>query len=607
MADFHSHKIKRLVLELQGLREEDAREIQNRIGRLYHSRILPVLDRYLTQLSPNGRQLRIEKLELDLGKVNMAKLEVEIINQIETQLRRQLSDFTPEVEEQKKERGRRDVPSESSQWELFQYFVQTGSLPWWVEGKTARPVLESLDYLIEKKPSALIAAMSEWIKRKDYLQRLLRQLPRDRLLQLAGLRIKLTPASFEASARDFFHLAARLSARMGVPASRFREEAWLKLLQIAFSQTGPITDAYSFWEEWIRQLAAVFRVKYERLVGDLQKEIAASSETLGSDLPEIVRRLLEKEFDQASSISRGNHIRTNYLQDLSSLWLKDDQLSAKEKTLLKKALMEGKWDSFSLSELKALNHILATNEQIRLELAGRWETAIKEQLAKTALPTALRRGLASWLKNLREDAWKPFEAPGLMQMLTEAGRYPASESIEEEAAAFSRGDELFIENAGLVILWPYLSRFFESLELIKDKEFVDARAAHRAAGLLQYLADGQPEPLEYLMGFNKILCGLVWSEVLDFGDPITEKEAEECDFLLQAVIANAPILKNMSPDGFRGTFLLRKGMLRSIPEAWELHVERETYDVVLDKFPWSWKVVKLPWLDRVILVEWLAG
>jgi len=75
-------------------------------------------------------------------------------------------------------------------------------------------------------------------------------------------------------------------------------------------------------------------------------------------------------------------------------------------------------------------------------------------------------------------------------------------------------------DAGLIILWPFLPRFFRSLGLLEDKQFVDEAAAHRAAGLLQYLADGQPEAPEYLLIFNKILCGLPWDEVLGFGDPI---------------------------------------------------------------------------------------
>ena len=112
------------------------------------------------------------------------------------------------------------------------------------------------------------------------------------------------------------------------------------------------------------------------------------------------------------------------------------------------------------------------------------------------------------------------------------------------------------------------------------------------------------EPAEYRCGLNKVLCGLNWDAVLDFGAPVTEAEAEAGEEFLRAVIAHAPILKEMSVDGFRGTFLLRKGILRSAPGMWRRQVEREAYDVVLDKFPWGWAVVKLPRMEWAVGVEW---
>ena len=128
---------------------------------------------------------------------------------------------------------------------------------------------------------------------------------------------------------------------------------------------------------------------------------------------------------------------------------------------------------------------------------------------------------------------------------------------------------------------------------------------HRAVGLLQYLADGQPEPPpEYLLPLGKVLCGMDLDEVFDFGPPLTDAEIEEGTTLLQAVIAHAPVLGSMSVRGFRGTFLLRKGQLSIRNGAWLLRVERETYDVVLDRFPWSVNIVKLPWMEALMHVEW---
>lgn len=170
---------------------------------------------------------------------------------------------------------------------------------------------------------------------------------------------------------------------------------------------------------------------------------------------------------------------------------------------------------------------------------------------------------------------------------------------------FSDADETYITNAGLVILWPFLVRFFERLGLSEGRQFEDVAALHRGVRLLQYLADPQQEPPpEYLLLLNKVLCGMAVDEVFDFGAPVTEDENEECNSFLAAVIEQAPILHNMSIPGFRATFLLRKGQLSTRDGAWLLRVERETYDVVLDRFPWSVAWLKLPWMEAPMHVEW---
>ena len=140
--------------------------------------------------------------------------------------------------------------------------------------------------------------------------------------------------------------------------------------------------------------------------------------------------------------------------------------------------------------------------------------------------------------------------------------------------------------------------------MLEEIRFKDAAAVQRSVGLLQYLVTDDPSPPEYLLPLNKVLCGMALTEVFDFGPPVTRAEAQECANLLGAVIEYAPVLKSMSIPGFQGTFLLRKGVLGIRDGTWLLRVERESYDVVLDRFPWGMNWVKLPWMETVLRVEW---
>ena len=167
-----------------------------------------------------------------------------------------------------------------------------------------------------------------------------------------------------------------------------------------------------------------------------------------------------------------------------------------------------------------------------------------------------------------------------------------------------QGSIRYVNNAGLVMLWPFLERLFEYAELVKDGRFVTNTARHRAVALLECAATGQPQADEYRTPLSKVLCGLTPEQVLEPGSPLQADETRTVDECLTAVVAQAPILRDMSPDGLRGTFLLREGALSVRDGLWLLRVERQTYDVVLDRVPWPLSVVKLPWMSGPCQVEW---
>ena len=74
--------------------------------------------------------------------------------------------------------------------------------------------------------------------------------------------------------------------------------------------------------------------------------------------------------------------------------------------------------------------------------------------------------------------------------------------------------------------------------------------------------------------------------------------------LLAAVIDHAPVLDAMPIPQFRASFLQRAGALAVRTGSWLLSVERRPYDLVLDRFSWSWAWIKLPWMPEPVTVEW---
>lgn len=165
-------------------------------------------------------------------------------------------------------------------------------------------------------------------------------------------------------------------------------------------------------------------------------------------------------------------------------------------------------------------------------------------------------------------------------------------------------ENLFIDNAGIILLGTFLPRLFDMLGLLEDQSFKREADQQRAIQVLHYLTSGEENPPEYITPLLKVLCGIELNKPLQEGLLLTTTDKEECALFLESIIAHAPVLNEMSIDGFRGTFLLRNGILSSRDGHWLVQVERQSYDIIMEQFPWSFQLLKLPWLERLVFVEW---
>lgn len=165
-------------------------------------------------------------------------------------------------------------------------------------------------------------------------------------------------------------------------------------------------------------------------------------------------------------------------------------------------------------------------------------------------------------------------------------------------------EEIYIENAGLVILHPYIKGLFENLKLTENRKFIDSSAQNSGVKILQFLVYGDTDLPENYLVLNKLICGMGVFESVTLKDKITEESKNECEELLQNVIAHWEILKNTSVDGLRETFLQRNGKLTRVDKGWKLKVERKTVDILMDKLPWGIGHIKLPWMSEMMYVDW---
>lgn len=182
---------------------------------------------------------------------------------------------------------------------------------------------------------------------------------------------------------------------------------------------------------------------------------------------------------------------------------------------------------------------------------------------------------------------------------------PQPESAQE-APMLGMEHSFIVENAGLVLLSPFFKRYHKENGLLKKGRFRDSAAAARGAHLLQALISDvttDTSPPQQALVLNQVLCGLSTSTPMLGGINFTEAELDLARTLLHSAIANWPKVNHVSIDGFRGSFLSRRGKLTRGEDRWTLTIEPHGYDVLLSLLPWNFSVIKPLWMPAPLYVE----
>ncbi len=167
------------------------------------------------------------------------------------------------------------------------------------------------------------------------------------------------------------------------------------------------------------------------------------------------------------------------------------------------------------------------------------------------------------------------------------------------------GDSYDVENAGLVILSPYFARLHEKHGLLENGRFRDQTAAACGVHLIHALLTEETAVPEQSLVLNKVLCGLTPDTPVARENGLGEQDRTHTQMLLRSAIQNWPTAGNLSPDGFRGSFLWRRGKLTRGKERWTISIEHRGFDVLMSTIPWSFGVIKPLWMPDPLYVDWV--
>ncbi len=614
-----NHVIKKQILDLTLNSQVGSFTFQNKVSEFFKREVVPALDVYCTGISDNSEVIRIECLEIDLGVIPKKTFEISFMHKLAERFPEKLGEALQlnlakiQVSGGKNEAK---VTKETREFELLEFFIKEGQLPWWAESSAELDIPAFLEQIMIQQPAKLkkficgITDNPAWMKRLIYHTG-------DSVME------KIVALFQPQNCHGIWILSQQLMAALAeclllrtLHPEKLKCEVWLNILPLVITSEGETFDRRLVMDAVVKQIAGFARVEATQLKASIAKKI--SSEKRTSNIT-----LLKKLFNNKTALT-----------DSSALQLKMNAIEKHEYLECLEYVAKFAHESLqelssiqSVKELEALAQRLLNTDTSRISGLVR-EICDMLRQAGSAVPTdpklPERATLAKQIKEFDESfseirlvlttVTSPNEKAGVDEIFKKMEKF--IESVKElrkitltppdfsTLSPFSAVTETFVANAGLVLLWPYLVNFFTNLGLVQEKAFINEDARERSVLLLQDLTGTDGKYREHELILNKILCGMAPVTPVNPFLEITKNEKAEVGKLLEAVIQNWPALKNISPSGLCELFLQREGMIFTRDGQRVLRVTEQACDILLDQMPWGTGTVKLPWMEELLLVEW---
>lgn len=612
------HHIGTIAFDLHGHDREDGFELQQQVSRLFWNSVLPALEPVLDELAADDILVTFDRLVIDLGRIPAGSLQTRLAEQLALRLReliqQRLSAPIPEERPEVRTLAAQD-------FRHWLGFLQYGQLPPHGGRRSEADMQRAVLEMLEKEPAALDQLLTLLREQPAALSRLLRQHP------VAFLH-RITAIAANPGASDTLNQVETEMLGLLERLSRLGEV----LKKAPYHQTA---TAVRSWRVVIRQLDIAIRERLrffywslllqsgkapqpEALLETFMAEnIPAAQQALWYALLAEVLLRLEITADLPTVQAPLQHILKRYghsggTPSVASVQPKPDPGTDQEPA------REDAAPPKSAKSTRSPDAHEPTGKEARARKTEQPAPVYSEREPPPAGPKPATPSEIQEPKNSpsrppvsgQHNEPKATEPIGksLSEDLSQAPALPGELSGILPGSHLEPGDYQYVENAGLVILHPFLPAFLEQNGLVNDTRFTDERARQMSVFLLHYLATGASDAPEYELLLPKLLCDWPAAEPLERQIRLPKKAKKEGVELLHAVIGHWSKLGGTSPGGLREGFLRRPGKLsRPDVNTWLLQVEQSAIDILLNALPWGIGVVKLPWMPQMLQVEWNYG
>lgn len=249
--------------------EQKAVNLQNYISQWSNSALLDELDKYFEYICPANQIWRIDKIQLDLGRI--------ILDELADRLPERLKDGLDEAFYHLfQSKGLSVIKSNDENFQIFdeetlsyefvRYYLQYGALPWWYKGS------ESIENIVgdqlDNNPDRAAAIIHE-LGRSDYVRKRIAWQFGDKLIR--KIIHALEPWQGE-SICEYADNVMSYQAQHGLvdeQPDEFRSQFWYVVITYLLVDRGTLFNTADFIAATLRQISVRYQVEYRDLLAQL--------------------------------------------------------------------------------------------------------------------------------------------------------------------------------------------------------------------------------------------------------------------------------------------------------------------------------------------------
>lgn len=282
------HTIAHQAYTITMLHPDRAHEVQSGISLLQETDIQPLLQEVMDLFSDSSCIYRFDKIEIDLGSVNINNYQKEITLKIEEQL----SQFFKEaISSNGHLREGQKIIIQNQKLQRLKHFLQYGYFDWSASGQqSARQLLTDL---LEEHSAGLVALLQVLGKKKTIRNRLVYQFG-DEILNSLVSAVAVEESDYILSYKSQMFEQQRSQVVIDTGFDHYRDIIWHIILSYIFIASNGYYNRKNFLNYLIKNTAQAYNLSYDALLNAMFKGLHHNKLSSGtSEFKKIIAELQE--------------------------------------------------------------------------------------------------------------------------------------------------------------------------------------------------------------------------------------------------------------------------------------------------------------------------